>query len=104
MKLEFPKIPDAAYDVRWNNNRGTQDVKMLRITMDKIVEFQDELENDFPPPWNLDILPTNRLLITNSVGEQLVAYMVDPIADGRLMVDDYCPELGIDTFTEIGDQ
>lgn len=98
---EVPKFKDSAWNVAFNTQRGTQTAMMAQTTLDSIKVYEGEIADEFAQPWEVTILPTNRILITNpKTGGQLVAYMADRHVDARLVLDDYIPELGLDIEPE----
>ena len=93
-KIKLPEVPgDLGWEGGWEPMSGKQSRQMLHSTLGQIQLHEDEIIDELGVV-EVTILPTNRVLLTSRSGyQQVVAYMADPHADGRLVLDDYIPEL-----------
>lgn len=93
-RIKIPEVPSQlGHEGGWEPDNGKQTAQMLRSTLSQIQMHEEELVDEFGL-FSLQILPTNRVLLTSHTGQQqVVAYMADPHIDSRLILDDYVPEL-----------
>jgi hypothetical protein len=98
MGFHHPDLKAADQRLKWSATRGTQTVQMAMATLAEMDRYEGEIlsDDDLPQPWSVTLLPTNRILLTANNGKQLVCYLADPVADARLILDDYIPEIGLD--------
>lgn len=92
------------FNLVWSATAGTQTASMAYTTLAQLHMYEGELcdldESGAGEGWGnlrLEWLHTNRVLVTTEGGGQFVAYMSDPAVDARLILDDYVPEIGVDT-------
>lgn len=92
--IKLPEVPGKLeYEGRWAPLEGKQSRRMLHHTLGSIREFEEEIIDELGVV-EVTLLPSNRVLLTSENGfQQVVAYMSDPNADARLVLDDYIPEL-----------
>jgi hypothetical protein len=93
-RIKIPDVPgNLEYEGPWSPNEGLQTRQMLHSTLMNISQYEDEIIDELGMV-TLTILPTNRVLVTSENGsQQVVAYMADPHVDGRIVLDDYVPEI-----------
>lgn len=93
-RIKIPEIPSQlGHEGGWEPDNGKQTRQMLHSTLAQIQMHEEEILDEFGAV-TLQILPTNRVLVTSHNGfQQVVAYMADPHIDSRLILDDYVAEL-----------
>lgn len=92
--IDIPEVPTNLEDHPWSPDKGTQTRMMLHVTLGAIRQYQGEIEDELGSSPKIEILTTNRVLLTTANGQQqLVLYMSDKHADARLVMDEYAPEL-----------
>lgn len=98
--IEIPEVPPGQPQQEWSAERGTQTLQMLNSTLGNIRMYSSEIEEEITAP-KVTILPTNRVWLHNAETD-MVAYMSDPNADARLILDDYFPEDESDPDAQAG--
>ncbi len=100
-RIKLPDIPaELGWEGEWLPDEGKQTRQMLYTTLAMITQHEEEILDELGQV-TAQILPTNRVLLTAVTGDQeVVAYMADPHVDGRLVLDDYIPELSGQTESE----
>ena len=94
MPIKIPDVPADGVDHPFSPSEGTQTRMMLHATLGAILQYQGEIEDELGPNFKLEIMTTNRVLLTTAdEQQQVICYMSDRHADARLVMDDYVPEV-----------
>jgi hypothetical protein len=89
--MPAPKIPADMTEEEVASYRDR-----THIVVHQIEEMKAELQEEFGN-FTTEVMITGRVLLmpegTSDENDWFCCYLSDPSADGRLVVDDYCPEL-----------